>query len=125
MKALYAFSGDPITYGHIDIIKRASKIFDEVIVEIGENPDKKYMFDIDTRLTLTKKVLETISNVTVIKFSGLLVDYAYEYKIPVIIRGIRNSADYDYENNLFQAGKSLGLGIETFTMFASPEYSLL
>ena len=120
-QAIYAFSGDPITYGHIDIIQRASRAFDNVVVGIGINPDKKYMFNLKERTEMAKKALENIPNVKVSSFQGLLVDYAYEYGIDVIVKGVRNSADFDYENMLHQVGESQKLGIDTHILLAKPE----
>ena len=123
VKAMYAFSGDPITYGHIDIIKRASSVFNKLIVAIGVNPEKEYTFTLKERTDMTRKSLAGISNVKVVSFKGLLVDYAYEHDIPVIIKGLRNSADFDYEYKLHQIGDSQRLGIDTFMLFARPGIS--
>ncbi len=119
-KALYAFSGDPITYGHIDIIKRASKAFDHVTVGIGVNPQKNYLFSLDERTQLAEISLRGIPNTKVIPFSGMLVDYAYENSIEVIVKGVRNSEDFSYENVLHQVGESQKLGIDTHILFARP-----
>lgn len=120
-KAIYAFSGDPITYGHVNIIERSAKTFDNVVVGIGINPDKKYMFNLEERTEMAKKALANMPSVNVDSFKGLLVDYAYENNIPVIVKGVRNSADFDYENVLHQIGESQKLGIETHMLFARPE----
>jgi len=120
-KAMYAFSGDPITYGHIDIIARASSAFDNVIAGIGANPDKKYMFSLEERTEMAKRSLAKFKNVEVVPFQGLLVDYAYEQGIGVIVKGVRNAADFDYENVLHQVGESQKLGIDTHILFARPE----
>lgn len=120
-KALYAFSGDPITFGHIDIIARASASFDKVIVCIGENPDKEYMFSMAERMDMAKRSLVKFRNVEVISFDGLLVDYAYENGIDIIVKGVRNAADFNYENILHQVGESQKLGIDTHILFAKPE----
>jgi len=122
-KAIYAFSGDPITYGHIDIIERAASNFDKLIVAIGSNPDKHYMFSLSKRTELAKNALKLIKNVEVVSFEGLLVDYAYENNLPVIIRGVRNSADFDYERMLHQVGDSQKLGIDTLVLFSDPSLS--
>jgi pantetheine-phosphate adenylyltransferase/dephospho-CoA kinase len=121
MKAIYAFSGDPITYGHIDIIERAAKVFDHVTVGIGVNPRKQYTFNLEERTDMAKESLKRIDNVDVSSFSGLLVDYAYENNIPVVIRGVRNQQDYEAERELHQNGVSQRLGIETFIILAKPE----
>jgi len=120
VKAMYAFSGDPITFGHIDIIKRASETFDDFTVGIGVNPDKKYMFSLEERTEMAKAALSDLKNVRIVPFQGLLVDYAYENGISVLIKGVRNSADFDYENVLHQAGESQKLGIDTHILFARP-----
>ncbi len=117
---MYAFSGDPITYGHIDIIERTSKVFDNLIVGIGVNPEKKYMFDLEERTEMAKRSLAKFKNVDVISFRGLLVDYAYENGVGVIVKGVRNAADFDYENILHQVGESQNLGIDTHILFANP-----
>ncbi|MCK5629216.1 MAG: pantetheine-phosphate adenylyltransferase [Nanoarchaeota archaeon] len=120
-KAIYAFSGDPITYGHIDVIQRVSRVFDDMIVGIGINPDKKYMFNLEERTEMAKKALVNIPNTRVSPFHGLLVDYAYESGVDVIVKGVRNSADFDYENMLHQVGESQKLGLDTHILFAKPE----
>ena len=112
-RAIYAFSGDPITFGHIHIIERAAKIVDELIVGIGINPAKKYLFTIEERLQLAKDALAKFSNVSVVAFQGLLVDYAFENNIKVIIRGLRNSEDFNMEIMLHQIGESQKSNIET------------
>ena len=123
--AIYAFSGDPITYGHIDIIKRANKVFDQVIVAIGENPDKQYTFNLREREEMARRCFSYIADaaIRVMSFSNLLVDFAYEQGADVIIKGVRNSADFDYENVLHSVGQSQKIGIDTHILFADPELS--
>ena len=120
-KAIYAFSGDPITFGHIDIIERASRNFDEVYIGIGSNPSKEYMFSVEERTTMAKRSLEGMENVKVHLVQGLLVDFAYEHNIRVIVKGVRNTEDFNYENMLHQVGESQKLGIDTFILIARPE----
>ncbi|OJJ14715.1 hypothetical protein BKI52_41495 [marine bacterium AO1-C] len=120
-KAIYGFSGDPITYGHIDVIKRAINIFGELIVGIGMNPAKKYFFSLDERRQIAENSLKSLPNVKVIAFNGLLVDYAYEQGISTVVRGIRNSEDFNYELMLHQVGASQKLNIETIYLPASQE----
>lgn len=120
-KAIYAFSGDPITYGHIDIISRAARHFENVVVGIGVNPSKNYTFTLEERTEMAKRSLATLPNVSVVSFEGLLVDYAYKNGIQVIVKGVRTPADYDYENMLHQLGDTQKLGIETFLLFAKPQ----
>lgn len=119
-RAMYAFSGDPITFGHIDIIRRAAVAFDHVTVGIGLNPQKKYLFTLEERTDMARRCLRNLTNVDVISFTGLLVDYAYEHSISVIVKGVRNAEDFNYENILHQVGQSQKLGIDTHILFADP-----
>lgn len=122
-KAIYAFSGDPITNGHIHIIERAGKIFDELIVGIGINPAKKYLFSLEERLMLAVEALRGFKNIRVVAFRGLLVDYAFENDIPIIIRGLRNSEDFNMELMLHQIGESQKTNIETIFFPSSQNMS--
>lgn len=115
--AIYALSGDPITYGHIDIIERASKAFERLIVALGNNPHKKYCLTSAERLKVAKESLAQFPNVFVEYFDGLLVDFAYEQRATVIVRGIRNSSDMEFEKNLDQVN-STQLPIDTFLLFS-------
>jgi pantetheine-phosphate adenylyltransferase len=116
-KAVYAFSGDPITFGHIDIVKRASRVFDQLIVAIGRNPDKYYTFSLQEREQMARQALAPLNlPLEVTSFEGLLVDFAYENGASVIIKGIRNSDDYSYELLLHQIGQSQKLDIDTFLL---------
>lgn len=112
MKAIFSLSADPIHNGHIDIIKRASKLF-EVVVAIGVNADKKYVFPLKERIDMAKK---SVPGIDVISFSGLLVDFAYENCISVIVKAVRNKKDFEYEKSLYNAGKTQGLKIKTILL---------
>jgi pantetheine-phosphate adenylyltransferase len=120
-KAIYAFSGDPITYGHIDIILRAAEVFDELVVAIGVNPEKQYLFSLEERTQLAQEALQGISKITVTSFEGLLIDFAYEIGADVIVKGVRNPSDFEYEAGLYHLGESQELGIDTFILIARPE----
>jgi pantetheine-phosphate adenylyltransferase len=120
-KALFALSGDPIHNGHIDIVNRTTNVFDRVIVGIGLNPDKGYLFSPEERMEMARRSVGQNPGVEVACFEGLLVDYAYEQGARVIVKGIRNSNDFDYENILHQVGESQELGIDTYVLFARPE----
>jgi pantetheine-phosphate adenylyltransferase/dephospho-CoA kinase len=120
-KAIYAFSGDPITFGHRDIIRRATRVFDEVIVGIGVNPNKTYTFTIEQRTHMAQKSLAGIPGVSVVAFDGLLVDYAFEHGIPVIIKGVRNASDFDYEVMLHHLSESQKLDIDTYMLPAKQD----
>jgi len=98
--AIVPGSFDPITYGHIDIIKRSSELFDEIIVAILVNPDKKYLFSLDERVEMIEETIKDIPNVRVDAFSGLLVNYAKKVGSSVIVRGLRAVSDFEYEMQL-------------------------
>lgn len=97
---IYALSADPITFGHIDIIERAAKLFDEVVVAIGENPAKSYLFTKAEKIQMVEHVIAQLPNVRVLCFSGMLCHLAEQENIFVNIKGIRNFTDYEYELNL-------------------------
>ncbi|MCY6356720.1 pantetheine-phosphate adenylyltransferase [Clostridium sp. ZS2-4] len=122
-KAVFPGSFDPITKGHLDIIKRASKIFDEVTVAVLINPDKKGLFHIEERVELIEKTTENIGNVRVESFHGLLVDYMKEKDAQVIIKGLRAVTDFEYELQMALMNKKLNPTIETMFMMTSAKYS--
>jgi pantetheine-phosphate adenylyltransferase len=111
--AVYPGSFDPITNGHIDIIKRGLTVFDRLIVAILHNPSKKTLFTVEERLDLIKASLKHTPNVTVDTFSGLLVDYAVEKKINVVLRGMRANSDFEYEFQLALMNRRLNKDIQT------------
>ncbi|MFM2306626.1 MAG: hypothetical protein RLZZ367_1295 [Bacteroidota bacterium] len=111
--AICPFSGDPITYGHIDIIERAAGTFDKVIAAIGINPLKQYMFTIEERLQMAKAALAHLSNVEVDCYSDLLADFARQKGVHSIVRGIRNAEDFNYEWQLHQINESIDPALET------------
>jgi len=121
---IYALSADPLTNGHINIVDRALKTFDHVIVAIGINPKKKYTFTLEERENLTRKVLVPYGDrITVKSYSGLLSDFAYENQIFNIVRGARNAADFDFEKLLSDINHGLNMGLETFIMIADSNLS--
>jgi pantetheine-phosphate adenylyltransferase len=121
---VYALSADPLTNGHLNIIDRALKTFDHVIVAIGINPKKKYTFTLEERENLTRKVLVPYGDrITVKSYSGLLSDFAYENQIFNIVRGARNAADFDFEKLLSDINAGFNLGLETFIMVADSNLS--
>jgi pantetheine-phosphate adenylyltransferase len=120
-RAVYALSADPITYGHINVVERISSIFDEVIFGVGNNPAKNYLFSVEERLTLARASLSHLPNVKVIHFNGMLVDFAVEQGAQVIVKGVRNQEDFNYEQLLHQVGASQELGIDTHILFADPK----
>jgi len=123
--AVYPGSFDPITKGHLDIIERAARIFDKLIVAVLINPDKKGLFDIEERVKLIKKVTNHLDNIEVDSFNGLLVNYMVENKAQVIIKGLRAVSDFEYEFQMALVNKKLNQDIETFCMMTSAKYSYL
>lgn len=123
MNALYAFSGDPITKGHLDLIERAYRLFPNLIIGIGVNPEKKYTFTLDERLDMVKHCTKHLPNIKVVSYTGLLIDFVYENDIDVVIRGIRNSKDLNDEYTLHLAQRSQGMQFETVPLFTAPELS--
>ena len=123
--AIVPGSFDPITYGHIDIIKRSTQLFDEVIVAILVNPDKKYLFTLEEREEMINESIKDFNNVRVDSFSGLLVNYAKKVNSTVIVRGLRAVSDFEYEMQLTFMNKALDDNIETFYMMANKQYSFI
>jgi pantetheine-phosphate adenylyltransferase len=124
--ALYPGTFDPVTNGHIDIIERCSKLFDEVIVAILLNPDKDPLFTVKERVAMLKTVARNrFGNVTVDTFDGLLVEYAVKKKATVIVRGIRAISDYEYELQMALMNRRLEPRIETVFMLPAESFSYL
>jgi len=121
--AIYAGSFDPITHGHINIIKRAMSVFyPHFIVAVGNNPHKKYTFSLEEREALLKKALENLP-VIVKSFEGLLVDFAYEHGVKTIVRGVRNTPDFSFEQIINDVNTSQQLGIDTHILIADQNLS--
>ncbi|MDR5658307.1 pantetheine-phosphate adenylyltransferase [Serpentinicella sp. ANB-PHB4] len=125
MKAIYPGSFDPITNGHLDIIGRASKIFDEVIVVVLPNSSKKTLFSLEERVELIEEVTKKYSNVNVDSYSGLLIDYAKKNNVKCIIKGLRAVSDFEYELQMALMNKKLNDDIETVFLMTSSENSFL
>jgi len=112
-KAIYPGTFDPITNGHLDIIKRASSMFDEIIVAVANNKSKKSMFDLDSRLKMVQIAIKDLDNVTAKPFNSLLVDFAKKENSKIIIRGLRAVSDFEYELQMSYANQSLDSQIDT------------
>ena len=125
IKAIYPGTFDPITVGHLDVIKRASKIYDKLIVAVMENNKKNCTFTEAERKAMIEKCIKDLPNVQVVVGDGLTVDFAKKNKCNVIIRGIRAVSDYESELALATANMSLDSKIETVFMVAKPELSFL
>src|SRR6185369_12157502 len=123
--AVYPGSFDPITYGHLDIIRRTLTIFDEVIVAVARNSSKSSLFSEDERVELIRKVLNDEKRVTVETFTGLLIDYVSSRGAHVIIRGLRAISDFEYEFQIAQMNSTIGHDVETLFMMTSVQYGYL
>ena len=123
-KAVCPGSFDPITNGHIDVIERASGLFDEVVIAVLANSSKSGLFSIEERIALAKDAVSHISNVKVDTWSGLLVDYCKANKIGAIVKGLRAVSDFDYELQMAQMNLQLK-GVDTLLMATKPAYSFL
>ncbi|MBV1758462.1 MAG: pantetheine-phosphate adenylyltransferase [Eubacteriales bacterium] len=125
MRVMYSGSFDPITKGHLDIIYRCSKKFDEVVVVVFDNKSKKHMFSAKERKDLVEKVTYNLDNVFVDLAEGMLVEYARNNNIDVIIRGLRAVSDYEYELKVASMNNLLHSDLETLFMLSSPNYSFI
>ncbi len=117
-------SFDPVTNGHLDIIGRASRLYDEVVVAVGLHAAKNGFFDADERMEMLRQVTSEYGNVRVGSFHGLLVDYCRDNDIPVIVKGLRAVSDFDYELQMAQMNHRLA-GVETMFVTTNPLYSFL
>ncbi|MDW7667487.1 MAG: pantetheine-phosphate adenylyltransferase [Bacillota bacterium] len=125
MEVMYSGSFDPITCGHLDIIKRCAAKFNKVKVVVFDNYSKDHSFTVEDRYKLVKEATSEIENVEVDIASGMLVNYAEKNNIQVVIRGLRAVSDYEYEIKVASMNKFLHEGLETLFMLASPNYSFL
>lgn len=125
-KALYSGSFDPMTNGHLDIITRASKMFDKLIVGVIHNPNKTPLFTPEERVNLIKKVIVDLPNVEVDCFTGLLADYVNENKFDAVVRGLRATTDFEYEIQMAQMNSKLfNPGTESVFLMTSPQFSFI
>lgn len=124
-KAVYPGSFDPITNGHLDIIKRASEIFEEVTVAVAINSSKEPLFTIEERIEIVKRVVQDYPNVKVDTFNGLLVEYCKDKDANVIIKGLRAVSDFEYEFQMASINKKLVDDVETLFMMTNTKYSYL
>jgi pantetheine-phosphate adenylyltransferase len=117
-------SFDPITFGHLDIIERASSIFDEVVIAVMVNKTKQTLFTVEERIEMTKEVTTKFPNVKVDSWSGLLVDYCKKNDVSIIVKGLRAVTDFDYELQMSQINLQLQ-GVETLFLSTAPAHSFL
>lgn len=123
--AIYPGTFDPITNGHIDIIKRGVNIFDKVVVAIGHNPKKQHMFTLEERKDMIRHSIPDIKNIEIDTFNGLLVDYAKKKGAAAIIRGLRAVSDFEYEFQMTLMNRTLDVTIETVFFMPSEEFVYL
>ncbi|MCZ0703992.1 pantetheine-phosphate adenylyltransferase [Natronobacillus azotifigens] len=118
-------SFDPVTFGHLDIIERAAKVFDHVIVAVFNNQSKDPLFTVEERMDLLKSATKDIGNVTVDSHGGLLMDYAREKRAKAIVRGLRAISDFEYELQITSMNRKLNAAVETFFIMTNNKYSFL
>jgi len=127
MKKIAVFPGsfDPITRGHESIIRRALPVFEEIIIALGENAEKKTYFPLDSRFKWLKQVFSDEPKIRVLKYSGLTVDFCRKVKAGYILRGLRTSADFEFERTIGLMNKAISPAIETVFLLSAPEYAAL
>ncbi len=124
-RAIYPGSFDPLTLGHMDIIKRSAKIVDELVVGVLNNSAKNSLFSLEERVSMIKEITDSIPNVTVASFDGLLVDYMKEIDATIIVRGLRAVTDFEYELQIAQSNHVQNPDVETIFLTTSLKYSYL
>lgn len=124
-KAIYPGSFDPITIGHIDVVQRACKLFDEVIIVVLENKAKQTLFTMEERVTMIKESIAHIPNASVVAYQGLTLDFAKSISACAMIRGIRQVKDYEYELNQASCNAWIDPEIETILMFSKQEFAFV
>ena len=125
VQAIYPGSFDPITNGHIDIIKRATKLFDEIIIAVAGKESEKTLLDIDERVLLIKDIFSDNSNIQIISFDGLVTDLAKEKSVNIIIRGVRTIYDFDYEFKMTAMNKKLYKDLETVFLMPTENFNFI
>ena len=125
LKAIYPGSFDPVTFGHLDIIRRSCNIVDKLIVGVLNNNAKMPLFSVEERVKMLKEVTKDIDNVEIVPFNGLLIDFARQQNADVVIRGLRAITDFEYELQMSQTNHKLEPSVETMFLTTSIEYSYL
>ena len=125
LRAIYPGSFDPVTYGHMDIIERASRISDELIIGVLQNKAKTPLFSVEERVIMLREVTKHLKNVKIIPFEGLLIEFAKQMDAKVIVRGLRAITDFEYELQMSQTNRKLNSDVETLFLTTSLDYSYL
>ena len=123
--AIYPGTFDPVTFGHIDIMRRALKIFDRVIIAVALNPNKDPLFSLEKRVTFIKEATKNLKNLEVLPFDNLLINLAHSKKASVVIKGLRAISDFEFELQMGLMNRTLDEKIETLFMIPSQEFSFL
>jgi len=123
--AIYPGTFDPFTNGHMSLVERGLKLFDNLIIAVGQNPSKNYLFDVDERIAQIKEIVSVFGNVEVERFDGLLVDYANRRDVDVVIRGLRAVSDFEYELQLALMNRKLSRNLETVFLMPALRYIFL
>ena len=123
-RAVFPGSFDPITLGHLDIIKRSILLFDEIVIGVGTNSEKKYMFPLEKRMAFIKETFCNIGNISVEQYVGLTIDFCKKIDADFIIRGLRNPADFEFEKSIAHTNRKLS-GIETVFLITAAETSYI
>lgn len=121
--AVFPGSFDPITIGHVDIVKRSIPLFDKIIVAIGVNTQKKYLFSLEQRTEWIKDVFKDYPSIEVSSYNGLTINYCKEIGAQYLLRGIRSASDFEYEKTIAHLNHTMESEIETILMLSPPEYS--
>jgi len=124
-RAIYPGSFDPVTNGHLDVIERARKLFDEVVVAVAHNDEKQPLFSLEQRLDLLQKTAGQIENVQIAEFSGLLVEFARAQGARAVIRGLRAVSDFEFEFQMALMNRNLNAAVETIFLMPKEEYTYL
>jgi len=123
--AIYPGTFDPITLGHVDVVRRGLKMFDRVVIGVADNLEKSPMFDVDRRVAMVEETFKDEPNVKIVRFSGLLVEFAHEQQGDAILRGLRAASDFEYEFQMATMNRRLDEHIETVFVMAREDYTFV
>ena len=124
-RALYAGTFDPLTFGHLDLVERGARLFDELVVAVGDNSRKQPLFTADERVEMLRRHTASHANVSVTTFGGLIVDFAADNDIDVLLRGLRTVSDFEFEYQMAMTNRALSPALDTAFVMPSQEYAFL